>query len=810
MTHALAAHPDDGQLARFRLGTLCPDELEEIASHVAGCASCCQSLRQLPDDSLVGLVRQSLPAADTEEKSALPADLIDHPRYEVLELLGSGGMGSVYKARHRLMDRLVALKVIKRRLTDRPGMVERFRREMKAAGDLLHSNIVTAHDAEQAGATHFLVMEYVEGVTLAQHVADHGPLAVAPACDCVRQTALALQHAHERGMVHRDIKPHNLMRTGDGRIKVLDFGLARFASEVRPAEDESAIQGDAGGDDLVTRAGVVLGTVAYIAPEQLRDPHAADIRADIYSLGRTLMFLLNGHPPSSEGTAMKELLDIKGRMPPARLVPILDRLLATDPNQRYQTPAEVAAALAPFAAPRPKRRRFALVLALALLLMIGGGLAAAIYRVATDKGEIVIETEDPDIEVVIRQGGKEVTILDPKTQQKIALRSGDYEVALSGASGDLRLSTRNFTLKRGEKKIVVVKHEIPFQQPVTTWQNQTWQSDQLRLGQFVPPNYAELHWMTKPVQPTPLTPSDEPITELRSFKGHTDGVYSVAFSPAGKIALSGAALTDTDPLVRLWDVGSGKEIRRLAGPTAGVMSVAFSPNGIHALAGSDDKTIHIWDVATGRQVRVFEGHTDKVLAVAYSPAGKLIVSGSRDKTVRLWDAEAGKVLHTMKGHTDAVRTVAFAPDGQRVASGSFDGAVRIWNVADGKAVATPSTLGHPNGVQSVAFSPDGKRLASGGLDGWIDFWDVSSGARIARINSHPKGVATVAFTPDGRHILSGGHDGQMFLWDAATGARLRRFTGHKGAVRGLAISRDGRLALSGGDDKLVRLWQLPK
>ncbi len=712
------------------------------------------------------------------------------------------------------MDRLVALKVIQRRLTDRPGMVERFRREMKAAGDLLHPHIVTAHDAEQAGG-HALPRHGIRrGRQRWRSTSPNTGRSPWPR----RATASgrrrwALQHAHERGMVHRDIKPHNLMRTADGRIKVLDFGLARFASEARPAGGESA---DARSDDSVTTAGMVLGTVAYIAPEQLRDPHSADIRADIYGLGRTLYFLLTGQAPSPEGNAMQKLHDIRGRTP-ARLGPVLDRMLADNPDQRYQTPAEVAAALAPFTVARPQRRRKVPALALVLLLLGGGLAAAAVYRVATDKGEIVIETEDPDIEVVIRQGGKEVTILDPKTQQKIELRSGDYEVALSVGGSDLRLSTRSFTLKRGEKKIVVVKHEPPRQTgPVTTWQNNTPQ----RLGNFMPPDANNTSFdpfsadVAFPVQRPNLSPSDKPISELRSFKGHTDGVYSVAFSPDGKIALSGAALSDTDPLVRLWDVGSGKEIRRLAGPTAGVMSVAFSPDGKYVLAGSDDKTIRVWDTGTGRQVRVLEGHTDKVLAVAYSPGGKLIVSGSRDKTVRLWDAETGKLLHTLKGHTDAVRTVAFAPEGLRVASGSFDGTVRIWNVPADREAAVPSTLWptlwHTHGVQSVVFSPDGKRLASGSLDGWIDLWDVSSGTRIARLNAHDKGVAAVAFTPDGRYILSGGHDGQMFLWDAAKGMRLRRFTGHKGAVRGLAISHDGRLALSGGDDKLVRLWQLPK
>ena len=166
---------------------------------------------------------------------AAPKELADHPRYRVLGLLGAGGMGAVYKAEHRLMERPVALKVIRRGLTDDPAAAERFRREVKAAARLSHPHIVRAYDAEQAGDLHFLVMEFVEGTDLARLVAGQGPLPVARACEYARQAALGLQHAFEHGMVHRDIKPQNLMLTPDGQVKVLDFGLARFVSESAPS-----------------------------------------------------------------------------------------------------------------------------------------------------------------------------------------------------------------------------------------------------------------------------------------------------------------------------------------------------------------------------------------------------------------------------------------------------------------------------------------------------------------------------------------------------------------------------------------------
>jgi len=274
----------------------------------------------------------------------IPRELADHPRYRVLELLGAGGMGRVYKAEHRIMERLVALKVINRNLIENPAAVERFRREVKTAARLIHPNIVTAFDAEQVEDCHFLVMEFVEGQSLDRVVQTRGRLPFSEACDYVRQAALGLQYAHERGMVHRDIKPQNLMRTPEGQVKILDFGLARFLSEGKPAT-------------ALTQFGVIMGTPDYIAPEQAHDPRAADIRADIYSLGATFYFLLTGQPPFHETSmAYHKLIHHLGRKPkpirvlrpdvPEAIAKIVEKMMAKNPWDRYRTPAVVVQALA--------------------------------------------------------------------------------------------------------------------------------------------------------------------------------------------------------------------------------------------------------------------------------------------------------------------------------------------------------------------------------------------------------------------------------------------------------------------------------
>jgi serine/threonine protein kinase/Flp pilus assembly protein TadD len=324
-----------------------------------------------PNEPIVELVFQESAKSQSE---AVPPFLVDHPRYRVQRLLGSGGMGSVYLAEHRVLERAVALKVINPELLSDPGMVERFRSEAKAAARLSHPNVVTVYDAETAGQGHFLVMEYVPGTDLARTVVERGPLPVSAACDYIAQAALGLQHAHQHGMVHRDITPRNLMLTGDGRVKVLDFGLAYFVSEAvtgrgRPGTGPSfgershpANQTLAENMDLspsLTAANLLLGSIDYMAPEQAADPHSADIRADVYSLGCTLYFLLTGQPPFAHGTLSEKIESHANRLPPAvgdvrddvppQLVEVLDRMLAKSPADRYQTPQEVAAALAPFA-----------------------------------------------------------------------------------------------------------------------------------------------------------------------------------------------------------------------------------------------------------------------------------------------------------------------------------------------------------------------------------------------------------------------------------------------------------------------------
>jgi serine/threonine protein kinase len=351
-------HPSREVLQAFDSGVLSHREWDAVERHIAQCTVCCQTLEGM-EDTLASLMRSvrvrpdTMVYGDTPNGSApfapvvaeVPPELAEHARYRILDLVGSGGMGVVFRAEHRLMERLVALKILNKALTSRPGGVERFQQEVKMAAKLSHPNIVTAYDADQAGEVHFLVTELVDGTSLERLLSERGPVSVPDACEWVRQAAVGLQHAFERGMVHRDIKPANLLLTPQGQVKILDFGLARFLSE-------------SSGVSPLTQSATLVGTPDFVAPEQARDPRSADIRADIYSLGCTLYNLLSGRVPFPEGTLLQKLISHQEAEPipvqllrpevPDELVDVMDRMMAKDRERRYRTPQEVAEALAPF------------------------------------------------------------------------------------------------------------------------------------------------------------------------------------------------------------------------------------------------------------------------------------------------------------------------------------------------------------------------------------------------------------------------------------------------------------------------------
>ena len=480
----LLQHPSLNELTAFSGGQLSPHDAATVESHIEECGTCCETLLSLSsDDTFVGLLRQTRsieePSEPWADDETIPTSLVNHPRYHVTGLIAKGGMGDVFLAEHRSMGRTVAIKVINKKLVRDPEVVERFQREVQTAARLSHVNIVTAYDAEQIEDIHILVMEYVDGLSLSALVKQCGPLPITAACDYARQAAIGLQYAHEQGIVHRDIKPHNLM-LASGTVKILDFGLASLTGGTvgeRSPEEPS--------DASLTAAGSVMGTPDFISPEQAQDAHRADIRSDIYSLGATLYYLLSGRAPFAVGSVAERLKSHAETTPPAicdlrsdvpaELSAIIARMLLKDPDQRYQTPQQVATALTPFASQAapitatPTRtgdggsRRWltgTLAGASAALILL---LSTVIY-VQTDKGTLKIESADDSVKVTITQepngtGGAQLTatFIDTVTGSEVKrLPSGEYKVDLGEKKNEFVVDHDDFTLRRGETVVVKV------------------------------------------------------------------------------------------------------------------------------------------------------------------------------------------------------------------------------------------------------------------------------------------------------------------------------------------------------------------
>ncbi|MFO0967715.1 MAG: protein kinase [Gemmataceae bacterium] len=815
---------------------------------------------------------------DAESSFSLdvPPELHKHPRYKITRFVGGGGMGLVFQAEHRMMDRPVALKVVHPKDLAHRASVERFRREVQAAARLHHPNIVAAFDADEAGATHFLVMEFVEGQTLAQYLKDKGKLDIAEACDIIRQAALGLEHAHQNRMVHRDIKPDNLMRTERGDIKILDFGLARFAQEEAAAEKTgtgikaetapapATYPGRPESTGQLTGAGSVMGTPDYIAPEQIKDTRTADIRSDIYALGCTLYQLLTGQVLFPEGKVSEKLKRHVEEKPralrqlrpdaPAGLAYILDRMLAKDPTQRYQTPAEVAAALAPFARadePRRRRRRRLLLGAL-LLLVIGGAAGFLVYRERTNYGVLQADADLPDALLIVRRADepdREFSRLRVSAGRgELDLPPGEYLLALGDGFPGLRLVRDHVTITRGQVTsiaLVRIKPEEP-----------AWPV-------YPVPDAGALAARASPLDPFPAIPVPEHLGEA-----------------------------NLKPPVELVGILGGSRYR-LSGPST---APSFSADGALAAIGSGDDVL-VFETGTGRVRHVFRGHSQPVDAVALSPDGQWLASAGRDLSVRLWSlpknvevrnwfAAANAVafssdssvlafsqsprLYLHQVHEDKTEEVplvsqavslSFQPKGDWLAIGQASGAVRLYHRRLKTYFPDPPLLEKAHTKAVVAFSPDGFHLAIAGAsetslwhtpmpgdattrkawhadvagDALLGFeqggslfvaklasaklanpfsatqLDFKTGKRLGATLLAPW-TAPGLFTqsPDGRWLAGYvGYDGRtLFVHDVKDRLPQTGLDGHLAPVVSLAFLPDGQHLVSVGADRKLLVWNL--
>jgi serine/threonine protein kinase len=739
----------------------------------------CEQMAARPSPAEQGTAALQADPTGESVPEAVLAELGRHERYRVVRRLGQGGMGMVYEAEHRVMRRPVALKIIHRRYTATAAAAQRFRREVRAAALLHHPNIVTAFDADNVGDTHFLIMEYVEGRTLARLVKERGPLPVREACEYVRQAALGLQHAHERGMVHRDVKPDNLMLTPDGTVKVLDFGLAALTAER--------------GADGLTEANVIMGTPDYMAPEQAEDVRKADIRADVYSLGCSLYHLLTGRIPYPADTPLLKILAHRERPVPSirsvrhdvprELEVVLACLLAKEPADRYQTPGAVAAALAPFAQPAPvppqKRGRW-LVAALVALLFAGITVAGAVvYHIQTDTGELVVTTESDDVEVVIKQGGKEVRLIDTKTdkQIKLTLRSGVYELELKGVEG-LKLSIDKATLTRGETVLAKIERRAKANAP----------SDDL------------------PVIPKPLE-----VAQRLPWPGRNN--LATSFSGDSRLCLAFALGSDA---FRVWETETGKLVQAVdrLPPTP---TVRFLPDGKQLLSSHSDGTFRRWDLNTGKMLDQIRSTLGWPLIQGFASDGDGFASYSNNQ-VQVWDLKTGKErfhVEPLREKAILLASAPLSPDGKRLLTvdhfGSDPGHVRIFDAATGKQhLSKAIPFGWPD-VQT--WSADSRRIyLRAGEEGHsvIACLDADTGEIISKVQLVPEPGSSFgnAFSRDTRYYAVQYPSANLIhLYDTRTGKLVGTASGPN-AEFSLSFSPNGRYVACGGRGEVI-FYRLP-
>ncbi len=703
-------------------------------------------------------------------------------RLTIVRTLGAGGMGVVYAAFDPKLEREVAVKLI-RAERDHGAARARLEREALALAKLAHPNIVTVYDVGVHDGQVWVSMELVHGRTLSRWLAEERPrwrqtLAV------IKQAGRGIAAAHAEGLLHRDIKPENIMVGDDGRVRVMDFGLAR--AERSPARARAGALETSALDQALTIAGAIMGTPAYMAPEQFLGL-AADERTDEFSLAVTLWEALYGLRPFAGDSieALRAAVTSGTRSPvrsdrnvPTWLRRVLDRALEVDRNKRFESVRVMLDAIEQI---ERRRRARAVVagLSLGLLVIAALGVAALWQWRAAESAQAELSAMVVALEERGRENQRALSV-----QRALRARSlipADREVeALELATLAVGAYGPSWTRDPPAEATAALEHVLAddaaivrAERRLDAHEGQVWtlaySPDGSRLATAAWDRVARL-WDTNSG------------ALLMSLEGHGSVIYALAFSQDG----SRLATASHDKTTRVWDTGSGALLSTLEGHERAVVEVEFSPDGAQLATSSEDGTARVWDARSGALLFALEGHADAITDLAYSPDGAQLTTASADRSARVWDARVGVLRLTLEGHDDRVNTVAYSPDGERVATASRDQTARIWSARSGELVLT--LRGLPRNTDVIAYAPDGGHIAAAGADKLAGVWDARSGERVATLRGHENYLEAIEFSPDGERIATASHDKTARLWDARSGAHLATFKGHEGYLLDMSYS----------------------